>query len=870
MSRLPLSVRATIRALAPRRRVDDLLGDFTELHAECAGETGSGRAAWITFWNALTVSAALRLEDWKDRTDMGNWLTWLDVKLAFRLLRKRPLLELTSLFSLAVGIAVAVMGVTVLDSVAYSDLPWSGGERFLRVDTVDENGRRALMELDRYHLLADEADTLDLLTAKVHTRFAVAHRGSAVDLVVGARLDPRVFPFLPVRPLLGRVFTSEDGDVGAPAVALIHESLWATRYGRSSDVMSQTLEIAGQHHEIVGVLPEDFAFPNSPSVWLPLDHRFVGGDEHGMHERVEIFAVRSPHASTASVHEQLAALSHRFEEASGAEVLSLGVDRYTRPPDMGETWAMMGVMLTALVLVLVVIAANVGNLFLVRTSARTAELAVRSALGAGRGRLVAQLMAEIALMVLAATLLGFAGAHAILARLLEHLDEVPFWLDFTPSPRTVVATAIWALVATLAAGLGPALGATRRRVELDSAGRGAGRGAGLRTGRLASALTVAQLAVSVACVGAALVAARGAAGYLQPRLDVPTESILTAQVGLPAVAPDAAHGLEARRAELVRTLGELPGVQDVGIAGSLPGESTDTVLVRRPGEDASDGVVRVATVEVAPGFLRALGAMPVQGRYFTDSDLAPGALPVAVVNRDLAETYFAGRSPLGQRLRLPSSDGVETELEIVGVAPDLAMNPADPSLAAGFYVPMPPSRWLNLAVRVEGDPASYAGALRKAAAALDPEIRMIRVQPLAHVAREEATSLALFGGGLAGLGLTALALSLVGLFAVTSLSVSRRTREIGIRVALGATRSEISSLVTRQAVFQLGLGSLLGALLGFGVLRTVQSLEHGLASGTPWELGGVALALAAAGLLACWIPVRKALQVDPARALSDE
>ncbi|MEM8993659.1 MAG: permease prefix domain 2-containing transporter, partial [Acidobacteriota bacterium] len=227
---MPRLARFFIRWGAPRHRREDLLGDLEELHAERARRIGGFRARWITAADAFTVASAFLVHRLQERAEMDRWISWIDIKLALRQLRKRPLLEATAFVALTVGICLAIMGFTLFDAVVFSQLPYEQGDRFLRVDVYsDETGRDARLDLERYWMLMEEADSLDYFGVKEHTRFPVTHPSGEVESVVGAKLEPGVFGFLPVHPVLGRTLVEADGAQGAPRVALIRESLWRSR-----------------------------------------------------------------------------------------------------------------------------------------------------------------------------------------------------------------------------------------------------------------------------------------------------------------------------------------------------------------------------------------------------------------------------------------------------------------------------------------------------------------------------------------------------------------------------------------------------------------------------------------------------------------
>ena len=791
--------------------------------------------------------------------------------------------------ALAVGLGVTNAGLTLIDALTFSELPYEGGDRFLRIESfASEDGRRVRgARAARFHLLAEQAESLVYLGGKDHEQLNVIYPSGVLETVTGVVISPDAFEVLPARPLLGRTLVAADGEPGAEPVVVIRESVWRSRFGRGSDVIGMTLEIAGTPRTIVGVLPDSFEFPNSPLVWVPLDDRTYGGTPEAMASGIEIFGLRTAASSWELTQAQVTELSRRYEAANpSARELRLRVLPYTEPLDAAAMRAGMAAFMAVLILVLLVIASNVGNLLMVRSASRSTELAVRSALGAGRQRLIAQLLVEVGLLVALAAGLGFAASSVGMSWFRTTLDETPFWIHFSPSPRTAIAAALVALVATVAAGLGPALKATRAASAsgLQAGSRGV---SGLGLGRFGSTMTVMEMALSVALVGAALVTARGALSSLDPDYGLPEGEILTANLRIQRPDPPAEFVgdveawrtesiLETRRAAL-EAIRKLPGVASVGAVSSLPGDNAGlrATVVDGGGEEAPAAARKAPVASVLPGYLKALGARPLAGRLFEARDLAAGAKAVVVVNQPFVEKFLGGRQPIGLRIRIVTEEHHEAASreaapawrEIVGVVQDLGLRVANPEMAAGFYVPMGPRRSFDLAIRTRGEAMAFAGSLREAVAAVDPEITLRRVQTLEDVSGSQAFSLSLFGGGLVLLGGTALMLALVGMFAITALTVTQRTREIGIRTALGASPRDIVAVVSRRAMALLLIGAAVGGALGALVLLATRTLDTGLSAGEPWEVPGVALALGLAGVLACWFPARRALRISPSEAL---
>jgi predicted permease len=537
----------------------------------------------------------------------------------------------------------------------------------------------------------------------------------------------------------------------------------------------------------------------------------------------------------------------------------------------------IGALFTAVVAVLLVIAANVGNLVAARTAARRGELAVRAALGAGRHQLVLQLFGEVLLLGGIAALLGGAALHELMARVSLWLgSELPFWVDFMPGPATWTFLTVVTVVASAVAGGVPALRATRSAPAeaLSAAGRG---GTGGVFGRSAPVTTVLQVAMSVALLGAALLAVRGMSLYAGRLDSVPEDHILTA--GMSLGGPGGADSADVTYRRIEAAVSVLPGVEHAGFATQVPRVEAPTVPVSvdaAPGEPPAEPHI-APVVGARPGFLAALGARPVLGRFLQREDFLPGAPEVAVVNESFVRKFLHGRYPLGRRVRFVPRTRVGGDdaapppwREIVGVVPDLGLSVGDPELEAGVYVPLRDPSWVYLAVSVSGSPATLADPLRRALARVDPELLVSRVQTLDHVASENATALALFGALLGALGGMALLLSVVSTYALVSFTVSRRLREVGIRVALGASRGAVLRSVAGRAAFHVALGAALGAPLGLLLVQTRRLFVFRVPAGEWWILPSVAMAMLAAGVLASWYPAQRALGVEASEALKAE
>jgi len=791
---------------------------------------------------------------------LSHWSSLPELRLAVRHARRQPVLTFTTLLALAVGIGMATTGFTLLDSVLFSRLPFPNGDRFVLLDVSTEpGGRREGLDFERFRFFAEHASAFEHLGAFQGREISLTRPNDESVPVSGALLTPGSLGVFPYAPLLGRTLVAEDGRPGAPPVVLLRESLWRRHFSADPSVVGTTATISGEPRTIVGIMPDAFRFPGSGEVWLPLAETPAA-----MRGSARTFGVLRAGLEPAAADAEIGALSQQFEAAdASAPKLRVSVLRFTDALSRGLE-LLTAVLVACLVLVLLVISANIAQLVLARTFARSGELAVRSALGATRGRLIGQIFGEVLLLGVAAAAIGLAASQVLLAWVKRTLSDMPFWVDFTPSPRTMLFVVLATLLAAGVSGVMPALRATRR--DTAAALAATGRRASTGTGAAGGWMIALQVALSIALLNGALVLARGVAGYRSPHLLVPPEEVLTARV----------VSETARSQAIVEAIEAIPGVEAAGAADSLPGLSpTARMTLVEPESGEPEQPSRPAPVVAAgAGFFETFGAAAESGRLFVATDFADGAPPVAVVNEPFVEKFLGGRNPIGRRIRIVAEEAdaaPEPWREIVGVVPDLGLSAGDENLAAGFYVPIGPEEVFHVALRAPGDARRLAGTLRSALARLDPEVQVRDVQPILDVAREDRAIFAGIGAALGAVGSMALLLSVIGTYAILSLSVTRRTREIGIRAALGASRGQILRTIVGRACLPPAFGAVAGIAIGEALVaaRGIFAFRLPDSSG-PWGLPALAVLMISAGLVSAWAPARRALAVEPAEALRAE
>ncbi|HSW30127.1 MAG TPA: ABC transporter permease [Longimicrobiales bacterium] len=850
----PAWARRVLRWVVPGERVEDVLGDLEEAHALRHARLGR-RSAWVrTSLEAADVAFAFlryRIRDAAPRAP--GRLSWPEIAGAFRALRTQPVLAFAATLALATGIGIATTGYGFVDSLLWGRVPWPGGDRFVLVTAYSEpDGESTRLDADTYRGMVRETGFFEHVGLLDGTHLNLEHASGEIEPLPVERVSPSLFQAIPARPVLGRLLLPPDAAAGAPPVVLLRESLWERRFEADPAVVGRTVRLSGAAYTVVGVMPDAYPGPSAPEAWVPFP-------EPGPATLVEgrAFAVLRTGVDREAVRARVEAMEGGAPRSGEVRVR---VERLHEALVNGPFRLVLLAMLGVLVLLLLVVAANVANLFYARATARSAELAVRTALGASRARLVTQLGVEVTLIAALAAAAGLAASQATMGRVQEFNSALP-WLDFSLDASKIGFLVGATLLAVAVAGVWPALRATRRDPAM--ALRRGSRGAAHGLGRAGAAMIVVQMAVSVALIGVATVFARGFTAYALPQVALPRGEIMSGWVNGAGHPPAQAF---------VDALAGVPGVAVASATTFLPRQDPERVRVEPEEatgsrEDRPAPTTRAhetaARVGVLPGYFDVLGAAPLAGRVIAPADMEEGAAPVTVVNDAFVRDVLGGGEAVGRRIVV---DGVSRE--IVGVVPDLGIGLVDPTRAAGLYVPLT-SDVYQLVVRA-GDPLRLTGQVRSAVAAVDPSLSLGTLLPLERIAEDNVKFMRGVSVLFAAVGAVAMLLSLVTLYALTSYAVTRRTREIGIRVALGEGYLSVARTVVGGTALQLAAGAALGSALGWLALRGESFFTFGLPPAGPWTFPGVALGLALAAAAASWKPVRRALAIQPMEALRQE
>ena len=866
--RAPLLARLLLWVLASSDVRSEMIGDLDEVHAR-----RSGMAGWLrSFRDAIEIGLTQMLHRLTDAAkSVARGMSWPEVRIAIRSNLRHPFLTATAVAALTVGITMATSGFALLDGVLFSELPVPDGDRYVTIDALPAPGfEQGRVTPDRFRVLRAAAHGLDYLGAlQVAEQNATWDDGEVLP-VLTATLTSTALGRLEAGTTLGRLLTPDDA-VSAPRPGvLISEAFWTDRFGRQPDVLGAQLRLGGVDYTVVGVANPDFEFPVGPDAWLAMDERYLLGSPSEAGPPVRLFGVVGAGQTHASVQARLGAASRGFDqETPNAEPVLLQVRGFTDMVGDSPVIFLFTGLLGVLVLVLLVISANIANLMVARTAARSGELAVRSALGAPRIRLVTQLFLETLLMGSTAAVIGVWASLRLLASFRGMIDEMPYWIDFSLRPHMVAFVVGITVLASAVCGLIPALRATRRDVGAHM--RSGGLGSSRAFGRFSGTMIAVEMALSVALLVTALVAAQGATEYANPQFDLPGDQILTASVALSAATPEGER--LSRVHDIAESLEAIPGVQAAGVADALPRMFTATYTIE---VESADGVSPLPTpaplARIGTGFLEAVGGTPSIGRGFDAADYAPDAPRVALVNQPFVAKVLNGRNGVGRRIRITEEGDAATGepapwIEVVGVVPDLGMSLGNPSLAGGIYLPLKDPGFVYVAARVASDAAGFTTALRQALVEVDPALTVRRVRPLEEVSSEEGRFIRGMAAAMTALGGMAMLLSLAGMYAIMSFTVTRRTREIGVRVALGAQPSEIALQITTRVARQLIVGAVLGTGLGIALLQMRAMFMFHIPDAGPLVFLTVIGVMSAAGFLAAWSPVKQALRVLPQEAL---
>ena len=896
-----LARRLLMRALPADVR-DHIEGDLLEVYAHRCARDGASRARrW--YWSETVAFAGrfllerLRSENRHPEVAAPTsghrgplFPSMLDLRLGGRMIVKHPTLTVIATIAVAFAIAVGTVGFEITRQALWPTIPLPDGKAIVALRNWDVADNASVPASRRdYELWRDGLSTItDLGAVEVEERSVAVGAGPGQPETV-ANVTASTFALTRVPALMGRTLLEGDERGGAEEVVVVGYDFWKNKLDGAADAVGRVIRISGTPVTIVGVMPRGYGFPQRNEVWRPLHLERLPEASPSLRY---VFGRLAPGRSREEATAQAAAIGARaatmFPETRKnvrLQVLSLPDAVSGLPEAAALALASINVFL---VLLAALLCGNVAMLLFARAVSRERELLVRAALGASRRRLIMQLFAEALLLCAVGAVVGLTVARFVLARTWTMIEgqtgPLPFYIDTSISSTAILYAVGLTLFAAAIAGFVPAVKVTSggAGARLRAASSGAG---GLQFGGVWTVVIVVQIAFTT-LLPWPLLGLGGAFGSDTPP-GFPAEAFLTATLEVDRFDGVAASGdtvpaaravrLEARYRALADRLRQDPGVLDVTYADQMPQGTDGRHFIKMDpgpatehGESCAAGFYCAGVVSVDPRFFDVVGAPVIRGRALTSAD-AEHRTRVVLVNQTFVDEVLGGRNPIGRRFRFASTGEptAESWYDIVGVVPDLSVSDAkgDYRRVRIYRATLPRAMGsLRVAIHVRGDPHRFAARLRELAQATDPALRVIDPRPLPSVEDSSPGMMFLFEL-MVSLTLVTLMLSLAGVYAVTAFAVARRTREIGVRVALGARPLDVLTIVFKRPLVQMALGIGAGAILGFGLANDDLSKVHLDVLG---DTAVFVLSTILCCALACIVPTRRALRIQPTEALRDE
>jgi predicted permease len=802
-----------------------------------------------------------------------------DLRYALRMLLKDPWFTTVAAVALGLGIGVNTTVFTFVNAVLIRGLPFDRPEEIVLVATRNTTGDADNSSAASWQEFEDwraKSRAFSSLAGFRQQQFTVSDPDHPAERVSGAAVSANTFGLLRQQPFLGRDFAPGEDAEGAAPVVILGYSVWKNRYSSDPGVIGRTVKINEVTYSIIGVMPERMRFPTNADMWRPLQP--PAPETRRTSRQIGVFGRLSNGVTWNQAAIEMAGISRELQTAYPESNTNIEArlmtfnERFNGGPIRLIFLSLLG----AVGFVLLIACANVANLLLARSAYRTREMAVRTALGASRGRIVRQLLIESVLLACLGGLLGLS-LTAVGVRLFDAaVADVgkPYWIAFTLDLSVFGYFAAICLATGIVFGLAPALQVSKTNLNDLMKEGGRGQSGGARARWLTSSLVVAELTLTLALLTGAGLMARSFLKLYTLDLGFETSHLLTLRTQLVDGKYPKPEQRQIFYDSLLARLRALPGVTQAGMASTLPLGGSGSSLYEIEGRAVSTAPTRprVSVVDAGPGYFETLGVQALRGRVIRETDGAPGA-EVIVINQRLASELFANEDPLGRRMRLmegPKEDKPGPWLTVVGVSPTVRQGEVQAlEPAAVLYRPSRLNAPMGTAmlVRTSGDPASMIGAVREAAKALDPDQPLFAVRTLDDAIAEARWPYRVFGTLFVIFAIIALILSSVGIYAITSYSVTQRTPELGLRLALGAQASQISWLILRTGLWQLGIGLTLGLGAAFGVSQILKSIVAQIPAVDPVTFIAITLLLTVVMLTACLIPARRATRMDPLAAL---
>jgi putative ABC transport system permease protein len=798
---------------------------------------------------------------------------WQDARYGLRMLLKKPGFTLTAVITLALGIGATSTIFSFVNGILLRPLPYRDSERLvLLYETAPKRGIVSMGISPLNFLDWREQNRVFTGVAAYHNDGYSFSGGGEPEQLSGANISYNTFEILGVAPILGRMFTAEEDRPGNDLVVILGHGLWKRRFGSKPEIIGRKITLNNRQRTVIGVMPPDFKFPEVADLWVPLaiDTSHWTRFSHGW----DAIARLKPGVTLEQAQSDITTVARRIEEQNPVTNEGMGVILIPLREDLAIDYRKALLILMGVVgLVLLIACVNVANLLLARASSRGKEVAIRTALGASRWRVFRQLLTESVLLGLMGGALGCGLAVWGLDLLLAAIPiDLPFWMRFDLDGRVLGFTAGVTLLTGLVFGAAPALQTSK--VDLNESLKEGGRNAsGAGRHRMLRSLVVAEVALSlILLIGAGLMIRsfmrlQGANPGLNP------ENLLTLRVDLPEAKYDTPEKPQAFFKELLERVSALPGIQAAGATWRLPlagGGRRTSLTVEGFSVLPASQAPGVNYCVITPNYFHAMGIPILIGRDFSDVD-ARDSMEVTIIDERLAREYWPNDNPLGKRVRFGPPEENRPWNTIVGVVGAVKHESLNLTERKTVYLPHAQDSMgdMTLAVRA-ANPENLVSAIRGRVKAMDPDLPIINVRTMTEVISRSVWQPRLYAILFGVFAAVALALASIGIYGVMAYSVSERTREIGIRVALGAQRRDVLKLVVARGMTPTLIGAGIGLGAALALTRLMQTLLFEVSATDPLTFVTLAVLLSVVALVACYLPARRATKVDPMIALRCE
>ncbi|MBI4520069.1 MAG: ABC transporter permease [Gemmatimonadetes bacterium] len=816
---------------------------------------------------------------------------WNDLRLAARTVAKHPSSAIITSVTLALGIGLCTTSFSLVYGVFFRGLGVPEADRLTliyRRNPSQDVQSMAVTQHDFYDWREQQTSFEGLAAFRSGTANISGTEGP--ERYNGAWVSANAFALLRERAVLGSTFREGDDAAGAPLTVVLGHDVWDSRYESDPGIVGRSITVNGEAATILGVMRDGFMFPQDQALWIAQRDERATAPDRERSRTLSVFGRLKPGVSLDQAEREMALIADRLarEYPKSNEGVTTAFRTFIEDDTGPELVAVFGAMQVATIFVLLIACANVANLLLARATLRTKESAVRTALGASPFRVVLPFFAETVVLATSGALLG-TGIAYVGIRLFDGATQgvgKPYYMEFALDVPVLVFVLGVTLLTALVAGAAPAFQALKTDVNetLKDETRGS---SSVRGSRVTRVLVTAEIALSCALLVGAGLMVKSIVRLRNYDFPFATANVFTARVGLFATEyPDTASRWQFFRDLLVRLQG-IPGAQAAALVSSLPGGGGGGGRIAIEGEAyaTEQDYPRAGSVWITPDFFQTFEVELLRGRSFTDHDDAE-APPVAIINQAFAEAHFPGQDPIGRRFRegttpVPGasppqpSDTTPDWLTIVGVAPNLRvpLNDPDETSRSEYYVPVQQrdASFLSIAVRTaSGDALALAPLVREQVRTLDPDLPIYQVYSMLGFIRFNTWFIYVFGTVFIVFGAAALFMASVGLYGVLAFSVSRRVREMGIRMAVGASAQDVLTLVLRQGVIQIAFGLGVGLVLAYGLTRVIRILMFEVTPQDPLVFIAISMVIIGVGLLASFVPARRATGVDPIVALRYE